>query len=185
MIYDYRSVIDELILYNFTHVWKNWAGKQKKIVRNQSHGSPANTLDLYSVVDIPETEGTDVLRFKFASSAANVTGKQLVASESATWLNEHFLSSLGDVKKAIDLYFLGGVNHIVYHGTAYSPKEVAWPGWLFYAAVHFQQTNPQWKDFHALNTYITRVQSFLQQGDRPMMYCYTIPLPTVIPSPVM
>jgi len=164
VIYDYRSVIDELILYNFTHVWKDWAGKQKKIVRNQSHGSPANTLDLYSVVDIPETEGTDVLRFKFASSAANVTGKQLVASESATWLNEHFLSSLGDVKKAIDLYFLGGVNHIVYHGTAYSPKEVAWPGWLFYAAVHFQQTNPQWKDFHALNTYITRVQSFLQQG---------------------
>ena len=164
VIYDYRSVIDELILYNFTHVWKNWAGKQKKIVRNQSHGSPANTLDLYSEVDIPETEGTDVLRFKFASSAANVTGKQLVASESATWLNEHFLSSLGDVKKAIDLYFLGGVNHIVYHGTAYSPKDVAWPGWLFYAAVHFQQTNPQWKDFHALNTYITRVQSFLQQG---------------------
>lgn len=164
VIYDYRSVIDELILYNFTHVWKDWAGAQKKIVRNQSHGSPANTLDLYSVVDIPETEGTDVLRFKFASSAANVTGKQLVASESATWLNEHFLSSLGDVKKAIDLYFLGGVNHIVYHGTAYSPKDVAWPGWLFYAAVHFQQTNPQWKDFHALNTYITRVQSFLQQG---------------------
>ena len=164
VISDYRSVIDELILYNFTHVWKDWAGKQKKIVRNQSHGSPANTLDLYSVVDIPETEGTDVLRFKFASSAANVTGKKLVASESATWLNEHFLSSLGDVKKAIDLYFLGGVNHIVYHGTAYSPKDVAWPGWLFYAAVHFQQTNPQWKDFHALNTYITRVQSFLQQG---------------------
>lgn len=56
------------------------------------------------------------------------------------------------------------MNHIVYHGTAYSPKEAAWPGWLFYAAVHFQQTNPQWKDFHALNTYITRVQSFLQQG---------------------
>lgn len=164
VIYDYRSVIDELILYNFTYVWKDWAGKQKKLVRNQSHGSPANTLDLYSVVDIPETEGTDVLRFKFASSAANVTGKKLVASESATWLNEHFLSSLGDVKKAIDLYFLGGVNHIVYHGTAYSPKDVAWPGWLFYAAVHFQQVNPQWKDFHALNTYITRVQSFLQQG---------------------
>jgi len=32
-------------------------------LRNQSHGSPANTLDLYSVVDIPETEGTDILRF--------------------------------------------------------------------------------------------------------------------------
>ncbi|MBL7743541.1 MAG: glycoside hydrolase family 2 protein [Chitinophagaceae bacterium] len=164
VIYDYRSVIDELILENFTKEWKKWGASKGKILRNQSHGSPANTLDLYSVVDIPETEGNDILRFKFATSAANVTGKKLVSSESATWLNEHFLSSWGDVKKAIDLYFLGGVNHIFYHGTEYSPKEAPWPGWLFYAAVHFQPTNPQWKDFHALNTYITRTQSFLQQG---------------------
>jgi hypothetical protein len=176
VIYDYRSVIDELLLEHFTISWKKWAEKKGKMVRNQSHGSPANTLDLYSVVDIPETEGNDILRFKFATSAANVTGKKLVSAESATWLNEHFLSSWGDVKKAIDLYFLGGVNHIFYHGTEYSPKEAPWPGWLFYAAVHFQPTNPQWKDFHALNTYITRVQSFLQQGkpDNDVLLYYPI-----------
>jgi hypothetical protein len=176
VIYDYRSVIDELLLEHFTIAWKKWAAKNGKMVRNQSHGSPANTLDLYSVVDIPETEGTDILRFKFATSAANVTGKKLVSSESATWLNEHFLSSWGDVKKAIDLYFLGGVNHIFYHGTEYSPKEAPWPGWLFYAAVHFQPTNPQWKDFHALNSYITRVQSFLQTGkpDNDVLLYYPI-----------
>jgi hypothetical protein len=34
-------------------------------VRNQSHGS-RNTLDLYAAVDIPETEGNDILRFNFA-----------------------------------------------------------------------------------------------------------------------
>lgn len=176
VIYDYRSVIDELLLEHFTMTWKKWAGTKGKMLRNQSHGSPANTLDLYSVVDIPETEGTDILRFKFATSAANVSGKQLVSSESATWLNEHFLSSWGDVKKAIDLYFLGGVNHIFYHGTEYSPKEAKWPGWLFYAAVHFQPTNPQWKDFHALNTYITRTQSFLQKGkpDNDVLLYYPI-----------
>ncbi len=176
VIYDYRSVIDELLLEYFTIAWKKWAGAKGKMVRNQSHGSPANTLDLYSVVDIPETEGNDILRFKFATSAANVTGKKLVSAESATWLNEHFLSSWGDVKKAIDLYFLGGVNHIFYHGTEYSPKEAPWPGWLFYAAVHFQPTNPQWKDFHALNTYITRAQSFLQQGkpDNDVLFYYPI-----------
>ena len=176
VIYDYRSVIDELILENFTMEWKKWGSSKRKLLRNQSHGSPANTLDLYSVVDIPETEGTDILRFKFASSAANVSGKQLVSSEAATWLNEHFLSSWADVKKAIDLYFLGGVNHIFYHGTAYSPKDAPWPGWLFYAAVHFQPTNPQWKDFHALNYYITRVQSFLQKGrpDNDILFYYPI-----------
>lgn len=176
VIYDYRSVIDELLLEHFTMTWKKWASGKKKMVRNQSHGSPANTLDLYSVVDIPETEGNDILRFKFATSAANVSGKPLVSSESATWLDEHFLSSWGDVKTAIDLFFLGGVNHIFYHGTAYSPKDAPWPGWLFYAAVHFQPSNPQWKDFHALNEYITRVQSFLQTSkpDNDVLLYYPI-----------
>ncbi|MES1219583.1 MAG: glycosyl hydrolase, partial [Bacteroidota bacterium] len=176
VIYDYRSVIDELILNDFTKQWKAWASSKGKMVRNQSHGSPANTLDLYSVVDIPETEGNDILRFKFATSAANVSGKKLASSESVTWLNEHFLSSLGDVKKAIDLYFLGGVNHIFYHGSAYSPKDAPWPGWLFYAAVHFQPTNPQWKDFHTLNEYIARVQSFLQNSkpDNDVLLYYPI-----------
>lgn len=164
VLYDYRATIDELLLHHFTEQWKKWGASKGAMVRNQSHGSPANTLDLYDAVDIPETEGTDVLRFKFATSAANVGGKPLASSESATWLNEHFLSSWGDVKKAIDLYFIGGVNHIFYHGTEYSPKDAPWPGWLFYAAVHFQPTNPQWKDFGALNEYITRVQSFLQKG---------------------
>ncbi|WP_245957706.1 glycosyl hydrolase [Niabella yanshanensis] len=176
VIYDYRSVIDELLLEHFTKEWKKWGEGKGKMLRNQSHGSPANTLDLYSVVDIPETEGNDVLRFKFATSAANVTGKTLVSSESATWLNEHFLSSWGDVKKALDLFFLGGVNHIFYHGTAYSPQEAKWPGWLFYAAVHFQPESPQWKHFHALNQYVARVQSFLQSGrpDNDLLLYYPI-----------
>ncbi|MFN8251860.1 MAG: glycosyl hydrolase [Ferruginibacter sp.] len=161
---DYRMTIDELILEDFTGEWKKWAHSKGKIVRNQSHGSPANTLDLYGVVDIPETEGTEILRIKFAPSTSHVMGKQLAASESATWLNEHFVSSLSDVKKALDVYFIGGVNHIVYHGTTYSPPSEAWPGRLFYAAVEFDQVNPFWNNFSAVNNYVARTQSFLQQG---------------------
>jgi hypothetical protein len=164
VIYDYRTTIGELILEDFTQEWKKWGTTKGAVIRNQSHGSPGNLLDLYGAVDIPETEGNDVLRYKFATSVSNVMGKPLTSSESATWLNEHFLSSWGDVKKAIDLYWLGGVNHVFYHGVSYSPKAEQWPGWLFYAAVHFQQTNPQWKDFHALNEYIARTQAFLQSG---------------------
>lgn len=164
VIYDYRSTIDELILEYFTKEWKKWGDTKGAIIRNQSHGSPANLLDLYGAIDIPETEGNDILRYKFATSAGNVMGKALISSESATWLNEHFLSSWGDVKKILDLFFLGGVNHIFYHGVNYSPKAEQFPGWLFYAAVHFNQHNPQWKDFHALNSYVARTQSFLQKG---------------------
>ena len=161
---DYRMTIDELILEKFTQTWHQWGKSKGKMVRNQSHGSPANTLDLYGAVDIPETEGSEVLAIKFAPSAAHVLGKPLAASESATWLNEHFISSLSDVKKALDNYFIGGVNHIVYHGTTYSPPSEPWPGRLFYAAVEFDVVNPFWNNFSALNNYVARTQSFLQQG---------------------
>lgn len=161
---DYRETISDLLLESYTKPWHKWAADQGKIIRNQAHGSPANILDLYAATDIPEVEGEHIPSIKFASSAAHVTGKQLTASESATWLNQHFKSNLGDAKHALDLLMLGGVNHIFYHGTSYSPQEAVWPGWLFYAAVHFNPQNPFWDDFSALNNYVTRCQSFLQQG---------------------
>ena len=164
VLYDYRETISELLLEKFTQPWHQWAKAKGKLIRNQSHGSPANILDLYATIDIPETEGTNLTRFKFATSSAHVMGKPLASAEAATWLNDHFLSSLGDVKLLLDKYFLGGVNHIFYHGTNYSPQNDPWPGWLFYAAVHFTPANPFWKDFNALNAYAARCQSFLQGG---------------------
>lgn len=164
VLWDYRQTISELLLEKFTIPWRNWGLSKGAIIRNQSHGSPANILDLYAAVDIPETEGTDILRFKFATSATNVTGKKFASAEAATWLNEHFQSSLADAKGSVDKYFLGGVNHIFYHGTNYSPQQEAWPGWLFYAAVHFTPANSFWKDFSTLNNYVARCQSFLQKG---------------------
>lgn len=164
ILYDYRLTISELLLENFTIPWRDWAAGKDAIVRNQSHGSPANILDLYAAVDIPETEGTDLPGIKLASSAAHITGKKLTSSESATWLNEHFLASLAEVKADIDNFFLGGVNHIFYHGTTFSPQAETWPGWMFYASVHFGPTNSFWNDFPALNSYVTRCQSFLQTG---------------------
>ncbi len=164
VLYDYRQTISELIIENFTKPWQHWAAAKGKMVRNQSHGSPANILDCYAIVDIPETEGEDILRFKFATSTANIMGKPLASSETATWLDEHFQSSLGDVKQAVDKYFVAGVNHVFWHGTNYSPQNETWPGWLFYAAVHFTPANSFWKDFGTLNNYVARCQSFLQNG---------------------
>lgn len=161
---DYRETISDLLLDNYTKTWHEWAQKRGGLIRNQAHGSPANILDLYAATDIPEIEGTDIFRIKFASSAANVTGKPLISSESATWENEHFLSKLGDVKKRMDIFLLGGVNHTFYHGVNYTPQDAAWPGWLFYAAVHFTPNNTFWDDFSKLNNYVAHVQSFMQQG---------------------
>ncbi|HRI80253.1 MAG TPA: glycosyl hydrolase [Cyclobacteriaceae bacterium] len=173
---DYRETIAELLLKNFTQQWKTWAHGKSAIVRNQAHGSPSNILDLYATVDIPEIEGTEPLRIRMAASAGNVTGKKLVSSESATWLNEHFQSNLGDIKVALDRFMLNGVNHTFYHGTCYSPPGEPWPGWLFYAAVHLNPRNPLWKDFGTLNNYVARCQSFLQNSvaDNDVLLYYPV-----------
>lgn len=161
---DYRETISDLLLDTFTTEWSAWAKQHGQQVRNQAHGSPASLLDLYAASDIPETEGAEIQRFKWATSAAHVAGRRLVGAEAATWLGEHFRVRLADVRAAVDRFFVSGVNHIVYHGTAYSPPGDPWPGWQFYASVEFNPQNAWWDDFSALNAYMARVQSFLQSG---------------------
>jgi hypothetical protein len=161
---DYRETISDLLLDTFTTEWSAWAKRHGRQVRNQAHGSPANILDLYAASDIPETEGSEIQRFKWATSAAHVAGRPRVSAEAATWLGEHFRVRLADVREAVDRFFVAGVNHIVYHGTAYSPLGDPWPGWQFYASVEFNPQNAWWDDFRALNTYVARAQSFLQSG---------------------
>ncbi len=161
---DYRETLSDLLLDTFTTEWASWARRHGRQVRNQAHGSPANLLDLYAASDVPETEGAEIRRFKWATSAAHVAGRRLVSAEAATWLGEHFRVSLADVRTALDRFFIAGVNHIVYHGTAYSPVHEPWPGWQFYASVEFSPQNAWWDDFGALNAYVARVQSFMQSG---------------------
>jgi alpha-L-rhamnosidase len=161
---DYRETISDLLLDTFTTEWSSWAKRHARQVRNQAHGSPASLLDLYAASDIPETEGTEIQRFKWATSAAHVAGRRLVSAEAATWLGEHFRVRLAEVRAAVDRFFVAGVNHIVYHGTAYSPAREPWPGWQFYASVEFNPQNAWWTDFAALNAYVARVQSFMQLG---------------------
>jgi hypothetical protein len=183
---DYRCTLAELHL-EYIEAWTNWANSRGWITRNEGHGAPANLLDLYAAADIPETETfgatsfdipglsrktenistsepPDPLILHFASSAAHVAGKKLVAAETCTWLREHFKTSLAQVKPEIDQMFLAGINHIFYHGNAYSPREAQWPGWMFYASTHFEQKNAFWRDFSALNQYVGRCQSVLQSG---------------------
>ena len=131
--------------------------------RPGAHGSPANLLDLYALADIPETEmfHNDRSKFiaKFASAAAHVANRRLTASETGTWLNEHFTETLAELKTLADDMFLSGVNHVFYHGCCYSPDDAAWPGWLFYAATEMNPRNAIWRDAPALNAYIARCQS--------------------------
>jgi hypothetical protein len=165
---DYRETMSDMLIEDSLPLWTAWCREHGFLTRNQAHGSPGNLLDLYELADIPETEMFNKDRrpvvAKFASSAAHVTGRNLVASESGTWLMEHFTETLAEIKYLLDDLFLAGVNHVIFHGTCYSPDEVAWPGWLFYASTEMNPRNPVWRDVPALASYITRCQSVLQAG---------------------
>ena len=161
---DFRETVSDLLLDGFTRTWSGWAHERNLQIRNQSHGSPANLLDLYAASDIPETEGILPPNMRFASSAAHVAGRRLVGAEAVTFLNENFLSTPAQIRENLRRYWLNGVNHVVYHGTAFTPQDEAWPGWFFYVAVHLNPRNPLWAHTSAVHHYATRVQSFLQAG---------------------
>lgn len=165
---DYRETLSDMLLEDFTQRWAAWAREKGIQTRDQAHGSPGNLLDLYSAADIPETEmfnkDRDPLVAKFASSAAHVLGKQKVSAETGTWLREHFTERLADVKDLVDELFVSGVNHVIYHGTCYSPDDAPWPGWLFYASTEMNPRNSIWRDAPVLNAYIARCQAVLQTG---------------------
>lgn len=166
--YAYRLTLEELLLENFCGAWNDAAHRNGMISRNQGHGSIANLLDVYAMADIPETEifrdHETFIVHKFASSAAHVSGKQLVSSESYTWMSEHWKSDLAKLKHFTDYLFLCGINHIFFHGTAYSPDDAPWPGWVFYASTQLNDRNPVWHHLPVLNDYIARCQVLLQSG---------------------
>lgn len=186
VISDYRETLSDLLLENFTRQWVRWSHAHGALVRNQAHGSPANLIDVYAAVDIPEIEGfgltafgikglrqdpgmsrrnySDFSMLKYASSAAHVTGRRLTSSETFTWLTEHFRTSLSQMKPDLDLMFVAGVNRMFFHGTAYSPKDEAWPGWKFYASIDMSPTNTIWRDAPELMRYIRVCQERLQAG---------------------
>jgi hypothetical protein len=122
---DYREVLNRMH-QDYLAAWQRWSYARGFVVRNQSHGAPANLLDLYAMVDIPETEvfGStpypipglrrdpaavrhdqdlpEPLVTRMASSAAHVVGRPLVSSETATWLRDHWKVTLAYVKPEID-----------------------------------------------------------------------------------
>ena len=195
---DYRETLGDLLLENFTEQWTAWAHKHGAITRNQAHGSPANLIDCYSAVDIPEIEGfglsdfgikglrkdpgmtrkndSDFSMLKYASSAAHICGKLFTSSETFTWLTEHFRTSLSQLKPDIDLMFCAGVNHMFFHGTAYSPKDEEWPGWKFYASIDMSPTNTIWRDATYFMEYVERCQSFLQMGQPDNDFLVLLPV---------
>ena len=184
---DYRRTLGKLHLDYVNH-WVDWSRAQGFMARNQAHGAPGNLLDLYAAADIPETESFGMTELsiaglrvetayaradpdpplglvsRFASSAAHVMGRPLASSETLTWLRENFRESPAAAKPQIDRLFVAGINHIFYHGVCYSPADVPWPGWFFYAATQLGPDHPLWSHVRDMNMYVSLVQALPAVG---------------------
>jgi hypothetical protein len=181
---DVRETLSDMFIEQFADTWTSWSARHGWLTRNQSHGSPAHLLDLWAAVDIPETEyaaGPDMpipglrrgprtahtprpLSWRMAASAAHTQGRRLVSAEVLTLRDEHYHVGLSQVRPQIDALFAAGINHVIFHGTAYTPEDAPWPGYSFYAATELKPANPIWKTLPHLTAYITRCQSVLQDG---------------------
>jgi hypothetical protein len=177
--HDYRETLQEMFISEFLAPWVNWARSRGMKASIQAHGSPGHLVDLYGLADQPDTEAFGregmaskgdgnknggYLFGKFASSAAHLNARPFTSSETFTWLEEHFCESLDRMRNDLDYFFLAGVNHMYFHSCTYSPSDVPFPGWLYYASTNVDRCQPWWKHLPHLSDYTARVQTVLQQG---------------------
>ncbi len=185
IVSDYRETLSDVLIDRVDQIM-TWCDQKGSDLRMQAHGAPANLLDMYAAASIPETEvfGANhfdipafrrdtmwsrpdphsVLVNRFASAAAHVSGKNLIISESFTWLRNHYHTALSHIKAEADLLLLSGINGIYYHGSCYAPRDAGYPGWLFYASTQVNYRNSIFRDIPQLNAYLTRCQGILQSG---------------------
>jgi len=197
---DYRATIADLILDNFVKNWTDWSNNHFFKTVEQAHGSPSNILDMYAAADIPQCESfgpscfdidkvrvdedtrrdpykrPDILHMKFASSAGNLMGRSLVSSETATWLTNHFRTTLSQVKPEVDKLFLAGINHIHLISATNTPLNSVYPGWVFYPAPDFGPRSSLMDYIPDFSLYVSRVQNILQHSlpDNDVLLYYPV-----------
>lgn len=180
--YDFEDVRVQLFKERFIETYVDWCRKNGVKSRMQAYGRPCNPLEASMVLDIPENEtwlGNSVgeefsdedyrkgraysMINKYVSSAAHLSGKQLISCEEMTNTSMVFNASLDDLKVAGDQSILSGVTHSVLHGFNYSPEEASFPGWIQYGTF-FNERNTWWKYFKKWVNYKTRLYSVFQES---------------------
>ncbi len=101
--------------------------------RIQSYGTPPAMVSSYRHADLFEGEGwgwTELTQTRWASSAAHLYGRDVVSSETWTWVHSpSFRATPLDLKGEAHEHLLAGINQFIGHGWPYSPRPTP-PGWV-------------------------------------------------------
>ncbi|HEX8774098.1 MAG TPA: glycosyl hydrolase [Pyrinomonadaceae bacterium] len=166
--YDWGRTLTELLNEEFLTPMRDWSKRHRTLFRIQGYGIPPAVLSSNAFADLPEGEGPQwkVLRAsRWASSASHIYGRPVTSSETWTWLHSPvFRATPLDMKAEADLHFLQGINQLIGHGWPYTPENVEYPGWRFYAAGVYNEKNPWWIVMPELAMYLQRVSYLLRQG---------------------
>jgi hypothetical protein len=178
--YDFEETRVQLFRERFIQTFVDWCHSQGVKSRMQAYGMDCLPLESSMLIDIPECETwiwvPEVEEFgengkgrnytminKYVTSAAHLTGKQLISCEEMTNTGQIFNTTLERIKVAGDQSNLSGVTHSVLHGFNYSPKEIPFPGWIRYGS-YFNERNTWWPYFRLWSDYKARVSCLLQNA---------------------
>jgi hypothetical protein len=166
--YDWGRTLTELLNEEFFVPMRDWSKRHGTLFRIQGYGIPPAVLSSNAFADLPEGEGPQwkILRAsRWASSASHIYGRPVTSSETWTWLHSPvFRATPLDMKAEADLHFLQGINQLIGHGWPYTPENVEYPGWRFYAAGVYDEKNPWWIVMPDLAMYLQRMSHLLRQG---------------------
>lgn len=167
--YDYMLHLEDYVTEGF---YKPYVRKCKELgawSRVQCLAAPGDIMTLYSLVDIPETEGmlNNPNFSRIVSSSACLSSKRIVSSETftdmygfpSTYLREE---QTADLKMVADALFAQGANHHFYHGMPYNPKGS--DTIEFFATIFIGRGASLTEELPAFNTYMEKVAGIMQSG---------------------
>lgn len=166
--YDWGRTITELFNERFMVPMSDWSKRNGTKFRIQGYGLPPAAISSNQWADISDGEGAQwkvVRAARWASSANHVYGRNITSSETWTWLHSPvFRATPLDIKAEADIHFLQGINQLIGHGWGYTPPQVEYPGWRFYAASALSEQNPWWIVMPDLARYLQRISYLMRQG---------------------
>lgn len=174
---DYARTLTELLEDNFISVVARWAESKGVLFRIQGYGEPPATVSSFRHAHAFEGEGwgwDSVTACRWASSAGQIYGQDVISSETWTWNHSpSFRSTPLDILGEAHDHLLMGINQFVGHGWPTSPRleqqaadEPAELGRVFYASAALDDRNVWWDAAPALWGTLHRLCWLMRQGRR-------------------
>ncbi|NDK31864.1 hypothetical protein FH975_08785 [Nesterenkonia sp. Hz 6-5] len=174
---DYGRTLTEMLEDNFISVMAGWAESKGLPFRIQGYGEPPATVSSFRHAHAFEGEGWGwdaVTACRWASSAGQLYGQQVISSETWTWNHSpSFRSTPLDILGEAHDHLLMGINQFVGHGWPTSPRpEQRHPdespdlGRVFYASAALDDRNAWWDAAPALWGTLHRLSWLMRQGHR-------------------